>query len=103
MPRIRPGTAARYQFSFTAARAARVNSAEASIACCVAGLGLLQIPRYDVQAELQSGALMEVMPQYVAQSLPVTLLQPHRQHRAQRVQVFIEWLLPVLMTGLQLQ
>ena len=42
----------------------RVNSAEASIACCVAGLGLLQIPRYDVQAELQSGALVEVMPQY---------------------------------------
>ncbi len=79
----------------------RVNSAEASIACCVAGLGLLQIPRYDVQAELQSGALVEVMPQHVAQPLPVTLLQPHRQHRAQRVQVFIEWLLPVLRAGLQ--
>jgi len=81
----------------------RVNSAEASIACCAAGLGLLQIPRYDVQAELQSGALVEVMPQHVAQPLPVTLLQPHRQHRAQRVQVFIEWLLPVLRSGLQLQ
>ena len=81
----------------------RVNSAEASIACCVAGLGLLQIPRYDVQAELQSGALVEVMPQHVAQPLPVTLLQPHRQHRALRVQVFIEWLLPVLRIGLQLQ
>ena len=78
----------------------RVNSAEASIACCVAGLGLLQIPRYDVQAELQSGALVEVMPQH-AQPLPVTLLQPHRQHRALRVQVFVEWLLPVLRTGLQ--
>ncbi|MDW7601114.1 LysR substrate-binding domain-containing protein, partial [Stenotrophomonas maltophilia] len=81
----------------------RVNSAEASIACCVAGLGLLQIPRYDVQAELQSGALVEVMPQHVAQPLPVTLLQPHRQHRALRVQVFIEWLLPVLRIGLQLR
>ena len=81
----------------------RVNSAEASIACCVAGLGLLQIPRYDVQAELQSGALVEVMPQYAAQPLPVTLLQPHRQHRALRVQVFVEWLLPVLRIGLQLQ
>lgn len=81
----------------------RVNSAEASIACCVAGLGLLQIPRYDVQAELQSGALVEVMPQHVAQPLPVTLLQPHRQHRAQRVQVFLDWLEPVLRSGLQLQ
>ena len=43
------------------------------------------------------------MPQHVVQPLPVTLLQPHRQHRAQRVQVFIEWLLPVLRSGLQLQ
>ncbi|WP_289931666.1 contractile injection system protein, VgrG/Pvc8 family, partial [Lactobacillus delbrueckii] len=49
--------------------------------------------RFDVQAELQSGALVEVLPQHVAHPLPVTLLQPHRQHRAHRVQVFIEWLL----------
>ena len=81
----------------------RVNSAEASIACCVAGLGLLQIPRYDVQAELQTGALVEVMPQYAAQPLPVTLLLPHRQHRAQRVQVFLDWLVPLLRERLQLQ
>lgn len=81
----------------------RVNSAEASIACCLAGLGLLQIPRYDVQAELRSGALVEVLPQHVAQPLPVTLLQPHRQHRAHRVQVFIDWLLPLLRSELQLQ
>lgn len=81
----------------------RVNSAEASIACCVAGLGLLQIPGYDVQDELQSGTLVEVMPRHVAQPLPVTLLQPHRQHRAQRVHVFLEWLVPLLRSGLQLQ
>ncbi|MBA0221928.1 LysR family transcriptional regulator [Stenotrophomonas maltophilia] len=81
----------------------RVNSAEASIACCVAGLGLVQIPRYDVQDELQSGTLVEVMPRHVAQPLPVTLLQPHRQHRAQRVHVFLEWLVPLLRSGLQLQ
>ena len=65
--------------------------------------GTAWVNGHDVQAELQSGALVEVMPQHVAQPLPVTLLQPHRQHRAQRVQVFIEWLLPVLRSGLQLQ
>ncbi|MNI99735.1 hypothetical protein D3C73_1588940 [compost metagenome] len=56
-----------------------------------------------MQAELHSGALVEVMPQYVAQPLPVTLLLPHRQHRAQRVQVFLDWLEPLLRDGLQLQ
>ena len=70
---------------------------------CEIGGGSIRIHRADVQAELQSGALVEVMPQHVAQPLPVTLLQPHRQHRAQRVRVFIEWLLPVLWSGLQLQ
>jgi DNA-binding transcriptional LysR family regulator len=33
-----------------------VNSAEAYIACCLAGLGLIQIPAYDVKDHLRSGA-----------------------------------------------
>lgn len=39
-----------------------VNSAEAYIACCLAGLGLIQIPAYDVQQHLRAGELIEVMP-----------------------------------------
>ena len=50
-----------------------VNSAEAQIACCLAGLGLIQIPAYDVRAYLASGKLAEVMPDHVAAPLPVTL------------------------------
>lgn len=69
-----------------------VNSAEAYIACCLAGMGLIQIPAYDVRDHLQSGALVEVMPDYRAQSLPLALLYPHRQHLSHRLQVFIDWL-----------
>lgn len=47
-----------------------VNSAEAYIACCLAGMGLIQIPAYDVRDHLQNGALIEVMPDYRAQSCP---------------------------------
>lgn len=36
-----------------------VNSAEAYIACCLAGLGLIQIPAYDVRHHIEAGELVE--------------------------------------------
>jgi len=69
-----------------------VNSAEAYIACCLAGIGLIQIPAYDVRRHLESGELVEVMPSYRAEPMPMTLLYPHRQHLSRRVHVFADWL-----------
>jgi len=69
-----------------------VNSAEAYIACCLAGLGRIQIPAYDVRGVLAAGDLVEVMPEHCAEPLPITLLYPHRQHLSRRVQVFADWL-----------
>lgn len=68
-----------------------VNNAESYIACCLAGLGLIQIPRYDVQHLLDSGQLVEVMPDQRAASMPVALLYPHRRQRSRRLAVFLEW------------
>lgn len=68
-----------------------VNSAEAYIACCLAGLGLIQIPVYDVKRHLDAGELVEVMPGYRAEPMPMTLLYPHRQHLSRRLQVFADW------------
>lgn len=69
-----------------------VNSAEASIACCLAGLGLIQIPAYDVRAHVEAGELVEVLPGFRPASLPVTLLYSHRQQRSRRLQIFVDWL-----------
>jgi len=69
-----------------------VNSAEAYIACCLAGLGLIQIPAYDVKRHIDAGELVEVMPGYRAAPMPMTLLYPHRQHLSRRLQVFADWL-----------
>ncbi|MBI0434266.1 LysR family transcriptional regulator [Roseomonas sp. KE0001] len=69
-----------------------VNSAEAYIACCLAGLGMIQIPAYDVRAELGSGALTEILPEHRAAPMPLTLLYPHRRHLSRRVQAFAGWL-----------
>jgi DNA-binding transcriptional LysR family regulator len=69
-----------------------VNSAEAYIACCVAGLGLIQIPAYDVRQHLDAGELVAVMADWQAAALPMTLLYPHRKHLSRRLQVFADWL-----------
>ncbi len=80
----------------TRARAMRgrvtVNSAESYIACCLAGLGLIQIPAYDVRHHLAAGELVEVMPHHQAEPMPMTLLYPHRRHLSRRLQIFADWL-----------
>lgn len=68
-----------------------VNNAEAYIACCLAGLGLIQIPLYDVQHHLAAGELVEVMPDLRAAPMPVHILYPHRRHLSRRLQVFVDW------------
>ena len=67
------------------------NNAEGYIACCRAGLGLIQIPRFDVQYLLDAGELVEVMPAYHAAPMPVSLLYPHRRQRSRRLTVFLDW------------
>jgi LysR family transcriptional regulator for bpeEF and oprC len=74
-----------------------VNSADAYIACCLAGLGLIQIPAYDVKGHLEAGELVEVMAGYRAAPMPMTLLCPHRQHLSRRLQVFADWLEQLLI------
>lgn len=69
-----------------------VNSAEALIACTLAGLGIMQIPAYDVRSYLHTGQLVEILPQWRAAPLPMALLYPHRRHLSMRVQVFATWL-----------
>lgn len=73
-----------------------VNGAEAYIACCLAGLGLIQIPAYDVRGHLNTGELVEVLPNHRAEPLPMTLLYSHRRHLTRRVQVFADWLTALL-------
>ncbi|MFW2272795.1 LysR family transcriptional regulator [Burkholderia orbicola] len=68
-----------------------VNNAETYIAGCIAGMGLIQIPRFDVEHLLASGALVDVMPGHRAEPMDVSAVYPHRRHRSRRLNAFIEW------------
>lgn len=69
-----------------------VNSTENQRAACIAGLGIIQVPRVCVQDALDEQILIEILPYFQAQPMPLSLLWPHRRSRTRRVQVFIEWL-----------
>lgn len=76
------------------------NNAETYIACALAGLGLIQIPAYDVREHLAAGELVEVLPNARAEPLPVQLVYPHRRNLSRRMQAFVGWLETVLADAL---
>lgn len=57
----------------------------------VAGLGLIQVPAFDVSDLLAESKLVEVMPRWRPASMPVHALYPHRKHLSPRVRVFMDW------------
>ncbi|KMV32572.1 LysR family transcriptional regulator [Franconibacter pulveris] len=73
-----------------------VNSTETYHAACVAGLGIIQVPRVGVKAALRSGTLVEILPQYRGAPMPVSLIYPHRRNLSRRVHLFMEWLSGVM-------
>ena len=78
-----------------------VNSAEAYIAAALAGLGIIQVPAYDVRDRLRNGDLIEILPAHRSPDLPMSLLYPHRRHLSQRVQVFADWLVDLIQTEIE--
>ena len=70
--------------------------AENYIACCLAGLGLIQIPAFDVQSELTSGRLVQVLADERAAPMPLNLLWSHRRTPTRRLRVFLDWVSELL-------
>lgn len=75
-----------------------VNSTETYHAACLAGLGIIQVPRVGVKDALRSKKLVEILPQHRAQPMPVSLIYPHRRNLSRRVHLFMEWLTGVMKT-----
>jgi DNA-binding transcriptional LysR family regulator len=73
-----------------------VNGTDAYQAACLAGLGLIQAPLLGARRLIEQGLLAEVMPEFVAPPMPVSLLYPHRRQVAPRVQAVLNWIAQVV-------
>jgi DNA-binding transcriptional LysR family regulator len=69
-----------------------VTAAETMVSAAKLGLGLIQVPRYHVAADLEAGRLVEVLQEFRPSPTPVSLLYPHGRQLSPRVRVFIDWL-----------
>jgi DNA-binding transcriptional LysR family regulator len=69
-----------------------VNNTGTYEAACIAGLGIIQVPVMGIQHLLQSKALCEILPDYLAAPMPVSILYQDRRQVPARVRVFMDWL-----------
>jgi DNA-binding transcriptional LysR family regulator len=72
-----------------------VNNVETYIACAIEGLGLIQVPAYDVQKELSQQQLVEVLAHQRAPAMAVHALYTHRPH-SPKIHLMIDWIQSLL-------
>jgi LysR family transcriptional regulator, regulator for bpeEF and oprC len=68
-----------------------VNDADAYIACGLQGFGLIQSARYMVLPYLESGQLIEVLPQWTPAPMPISVVYLQNRHLSPKVRVFVDW------------
>ena len=81
--------------------ALHVNSAQTYDAAAVAGLGLIQAPLLGIGQYLESGALVEILPDFRRQAIAVSLVVAHRSNLSRRVRAFMNWIEDVLTPYLE--
>lgn len=69
-----------------------VTGADVYAGAAIAGLGLVQVPRYRVADELACGQLREVLADLPPPPLPVSVLYPQSRQLSVRVRAFTQWL-----------
>lgn len=69
-----------------------VAGAETLLGAALAGLGLIQVPRYRLKPYFADGTLVELLKDYPPTPTPVSLLYPHSRQLSPRVRVFRDWL-----------
>jgi len=94
------GNDSRYPFSvmmdgqetrFEASGWMSVSDAECYTSAALAGCGLIQVPRFRLEAHLQAGRLVQVLADWPCPDMPVCALYPFHRQLSPRVRVFIDW------------
>lgn len=76
--------------------AVTVNSADAYLSACLADMGIIQAPYFCVKDYLKQGIMVQVLPQFNAAPMPVTLLYANRRNLSKRVRVVMDWLVQIV-------
>jgi DNA-binding transcriptional LysR family regulator len=101
---LSPATGRAHPLEFTTPQGVRnvtlsgpvaVNSADLYTASAIAGLGIVQVPRYRIRAQLANGELCVVLPACPPPPIPVSVVYPQNRQVSLRVRAFADWLAQV--------
>lgn len=70
-----------------------VNNSEAYNMACLAGLGIIQVPKFGIHPDM-----VEILPEWLCEPMPISLLYPHRRTLPRRLQVFLDWVSGLIQT-----
>jgi len=79
--------------------AVSVTGVELYTGSALAGLGIVQVPRYRVRDELAAGRLKIILAGFPPPPLPVSVLYPQNRQLSSRVRVFAQWLRDIFETA----
>ncbi len=68
------------------------NSPEMELSLCLAGQGITRLPQFNLNDEIETGKLVELLPDYQNHPIDVFLVYPSRKHMSSRVRCFIEFI-----------
>jgi DNA-binding transcriptional LysR family regulator len=58
----------------------------------LAGLGIIQVPKYRILKALATGSLIPVLPQHAPPPMPISAVYPQNRHLSPRTRAFVNWL-----------
>jgi DNA-binding transcriptional LysR family regulator len=68
-----------------------VTGTESYLATALLGFGIFQVPRFHADKHLVTGELVQILPDNLPPSVPVSLLYPPSRQLSPRVRVFMDW------------
>ena len=81
------------QISFSATGSFSVNYGGAVKALCIAGHGIGQLPDFMVRTEIDSGELVELLPEYALENFYIHLLYHHKSRTNSAVKALIDYII----------
>lgn len=73
-----------------------VNDSRTFVTAALNGLGIAQVPRFMVTDALAKGDLIQVLPEWNREPLPLYIVYPPNRHLSNKVRVFVDWLVKLL-------
>jgi LysR family transcriptional regulator, regulator for bpeEF and oprC len=69
-----------------------LNDSNAYVEAGLAGLGIIQMTDYLVERHVDSGRMVQVLPDWLSDPLPIHVVYPQNRHLSAKVRVFVEWI-----------